>query len=1007
MLQRAWHKIICSVTLIAFMALNVMPSFAQMSAPMSAPGQMVSLSAGFNPSSLKGIKVYPDNPFRFDFILDPGDQDITSQVAEPPAKWFEGRADEVVRLIKYFLAALTIPEKDLWVNLSPYEKDRIIPHEFGMTGMGRDLLAQDYLLKQITASVMFPEGDIGKGFWAKVYQAAFEKYGTTDISVDTFNKVWIMPDKAVVFEKGENAFIIKSHLKVMLESDYLAASTSQVAEPPVKWPKAGQASQEFAKNIIREIILPALEKEVNEGRNFASLRQVYQSLILAAWFKKKIKNSILSKVYVDQKKIAGVNIDDPAMSEKIWGQYVEAFKKGAFNFIKEEKDQYTDEMIPRKYFAGGVDVTRLSDRAMELTDDVREVVDASMLTVAVALDDATQLDKAEKTQYAQQDLPDLYYGHIHSFMSAFLDQVKNKVLPDREGIVKAAKEMFQAYFGSGSENISPDLDKEYRQMLHEALFGSEQQNFAVAIAAWIDQQAVNNGAGGYFNIYLPRDGALGYTVEMALRELTGEQQEAGLLHLSRDSFGWVHYDWATRTVDDLKGKFINRDEFLRALVEAIRKHMDEDEEFKAAIDKVYADIELVYTPQIRSKFNNGQVRIIDSGFQTFPLLLEALIRDRYQVKTDGLVIQSSARRVLPDLNTGKWQARVRNIIKGIPFVAQHAVPLLGAMESDSDFLRHPFRFDSDSQQMMPESNVNRLRAYWMQMSFVLGTIRYQALIEGIVADLLRQGIDPKLAMFEARKSVRDWLGVSGFKDKIGMWQPVFSKGLDSFDPKTFDFEQHMDWIKKDLGKKFSQFKDFSIDTKEKFKMASPGMEEILKKGIQDEWLKPIINPNDFTDKILKDLAKEKVKVDVLPKVEYLSVNQKATLELKEVLWNIEFKEIKRSGFSLTGIKKKLMTFLLVFALNTDGRYESKLKLKTDVEIVGKKNSTDRAQAEYGGIDMNMARLDLQIQNAGGEVEFNIDPAMMKRLEAVPGFTPVVMEIKLLPSVKAFLGIDIP
>jgi hypothetical protein len=46
------------------------------------------------------------------------------------------------KLIKYFLASLTIPEKDLWVNLSPYEKDRIIPQSFGLTEMGRDLLSR-------------------------------------------------------------------------------------------------------------------------------------------------------------------------------------------------------------------------------------------------------------------------------------------------------------------------------------------------------------------------------------------------------------------------------------------------------------------------------------------------------------------------------------------------------------------------------------------------------------------------------------------------------------------------------------------------------------------------------------------------------------------------------------------------------------------------------------------------------------------------------------------------
>ena len=40
---------------------------------LPAPGVMVHLSPEFNPPILKGIKVHPDNPFRFDFILDQGD----------------------------------------------------------------------------------------------------------------------------------------------------------------------------------------------------------------------------------------------------------------------------------------------------------------------------------------------------------------------------------------------------------------------------------------------------------------------------------------------------------------------------------------------------------------------------------------------------------------------------------------------------------------------------------------------------------------------------------------------------------------------------------------------------------------------------------------------------------------------------------------------------------------------------------------------------------------------
>jgi len=176
------------------------------------PGSMIPLSPGFTPTVIKGLKIFPDNPLRFDFIIDTGDSGLKE----------EGLRKESIKLVKYFLASLTIPDKDLWVNLSPYEKDRIIPQEFGQTEMGRDLLVQDYLLKQITASLMYPEDDLGKEFWDKIYKKANDLYGTIDIPVNTFNKVWIVPEKALVYEHGDTVFVAESRLKVMLEEDYLA-----------------------------------------------------------------------------------------------------------------------------------------------------------------------------------------------------------------------------------------------------------------------------------------------------------------------------------------------------------------------------------------------------------------------------------------------------------------------------------------------------------------------------------------------------------------------------------------------------------------------------------------------------------------------------------------------------------------------------------------------------------------------------------------------------------------
>ncbi len=370
---------IIAAAVLFFFTVNSTLGYAQSAAPVSLPaaGSMLALSASVVPPSLRGVKVYVNDPFRFDFILDAGDGSPVPNTGDETAP-LRSTSD---RLIKYFLAALTVPEKDLWVNLSPYEKDRIVPDAFGRTEMGRDLLAQDYLLKQLTASLIYPEGETGRKFWTEVYKKAQDKFGTTDIPIDTFNKVWIMPATAVVYEStspapgvetgidgssgGGAAYIVESRLKVMAETDYLATSNNALPSPQGLSVKATQVStvadpaQDLARQVLREIVIPILEKEVNGGENFAPLRQVYQSLILAAWYKKKIKDGILAQVYTDKNKTAGVDITDPQEKEKIYQQYLEAFKKGVYNYVREEADPVTQETIPRKYFSGGMDCSML------------------------------------------------------------------------------------------------------------------------------------------------------------------------------------------------------------------------------------------------------------------------------------------------------------------------------------------------------------------------------------------------------------------------------------------------------------------------------------------------------------------------------------------------------------------------------------------------------------------------------------------------------------------------
>ena len=271
----------------------------------------------------------------------------------------------------------------MWVNLSPYEENRIIPESFGQTEMGRDLLAQDYILKQLAASLMFPEDELGKEFWHRVRTKAQEQYGTTEIPMNTFNKIWILPEKAVVYEYEKGAFVVESRLDVMLEEDYLALEMNQNSTKH----GLGDVTNEdidvisgVTAEIVREILIPEIKREVNEGKHFTNLRQIYNAMVLATWYKHRLKRSLLGQVYVDQKKTQGIQVENTQVNQEIYEQYIAAFKKGVYNYIKEEVDQTTQEVMPRKYFSGGASAQGLSkDLAILSEDSESEKIDRAQL----------------------------------------------------------------------------------------------------------------------------------------------------------------------------------------------------------------------------------------------------------------------------------------------------------------------------------------------------------------------------------------------------------------------------------------------------------------------------------------------------------------------------------------------------------------------------------------------------------------------------------------------------
>ena len=186
-------------------------------------------------------------------------------------------------------------------------------------------------------------------------------------------------------------------------------------------------------------MIPQLTKEVNENKNFARLRQVYNSLILAAWYKKKIKDSILAQVYADKNKVAGVQYTSTVIPETVgirfkndveglYQEYLKAFKKGVYNYIKEEQDPVTQETIPRKYFSGGFNAAMITpvikyvDKAQLPQQGPQGLVDVAMRAdpvkdLAMTMPELTSAQKNAKRRTLLDDYLDGYKYHLDELYS--------------------------------------------------------------------------------------------------------------------------------------------------------------------------------------------------------------------------------------------------------------------------------------------------------------------------------------------------------------------------------------------------------------------------------------------------------------------------------------------------------------------------------------------------------------------------------------------------------------
>lgn len=242
-------------------------------------------SPTFVPVTARGMSVFDDRPTTPDFVIEGGD--LGSHSPE--------FAVESTRVVNFFATAVTVPESEFWVNLSPDETNRMLGAGLTGTEAGHQLLELDVRLKRLAASLMHPDSASGKLFWGEVFERTAGMVARAEIA--TFQRVWLVPKSATVYcpehEIGKrSAFVVRREIEVLCEGDYAARYREG---------SAGTNASDVCVPIFKETILPLIERDVNEGKNFAEFRQIYCSLILATWFKKQFRDHAAWKARIDSR----------------------------------------------------------------------------------------------------------------------------------------------------------------------------------------------------------------------------------------------------------------------------------------------------------------------------------------------------------------------------------------------------------------------------------------------------------------------------------------------------------------------------------------------------------------------------------------------------------------------------------------------------------------------------------------------------------------------------------
>ncbi len=277
-----------------------------------------------------------------------------------------------------FLIGLTIPNYKFWVNLNPWESDRIIEKDLKETDVGKIMLDADFNMKKDFSNYENPcESKTGEDYQEllgkkqeDLVNDCMKKYpgqikDNKNVSFSAATRHWIVPDKIYAYGNENEIYIVNATMNIKSEPVYNHSSFKIANQNDSSISKKcleclNESVKEYGRYALEleeTMVLPLVVQKVNSDNNYTDLRQVYVSLALAQWYKKHSDNKKIFSGFIDSGNLTGLESQTSWSAVSIWEKYVKSYSEGEYHCWK-NKTYRTDRGTlyeSNLYSGGGVD----------------------------------------------------------------------------------------------------------------------------------------------------------------------------------------------------------------------------------------------------------------------------------------------------------------------------------------------------------------------------------------------------------------------------------------------------------------------------------------------------------------------------------------------------------------------------------------------------------------------------------------------------------------------------